>query len=105
MKKVFFFLLGVALTSVAVAQTTEKKEDMNHLKKNIREKREENHEVNKDVTHLNFKQAKADHKDKVAEKRAVRVHADRLKNEGVKHPVAKAKHQIHAQDEAKKNKL
>jgi hypothetical protein len=105
MKKVFFFLFGLALTSVAVAQTTEKKEEMKHLKKNVREKREENHEVNKDVTHLNFKAAKADHKDKVAEKRAAHTHADRLKNEGVKHPMAKAKHQIHAQDEAKKNKL
>jgi hypothetical protein len=94
--------MGTFLATVSFAQTAPKKVEEKHLRTNIREKREENHEVNKDVSHLNFKAAKADHKDKVAEKNAMHRNATRLKRKGVKHPIVKAKHQIHAQDEAKK---
>ena len=102
MKKVLFLVIGALLTTVSFAQTTPKKEDEKHLRTDIREKREDNKEVNKDVAHMNFKAAKADHKDKVADKKAMHHRASRLKNRGVKHPVSRAKHQIHAQDEAKK---
>lgn len=102
MKKTLFFILGAFLTTAAFAQTETKKQDESHLRTDIREKKEEKHEVAKDVDHLNFKAAKADHKDVVTEKKAIHRHATRLKNRGVKHPINRAKHQIHAQDEAKK---
>ena len=102
MKKLLFLLLGAGLTTISFAQTTPKKVEEKELRHDIREKREEKHEVGKDVTHLNIKKAKADHKDVVTEKKAERRHAAQLRRHGVKHPVSRAKHQIHAQDEAKK---
>lgn len=102
MKKIIFLILGAALTTVSVAQTTPKKVEEKRLRHDIREKREENHEVGKDLTHLKFKKAQADHKDVVTEKNAMDRHAAQLRKRGVKHPIARAKHQIHAQDEAKK---
>jgi hypothetical protein len=102
MKKLLFVILGATLTSISFAQTTPKKVEEKQLRHDIRERREENHEVAKDVSHLNLKKAKADHKDVVTEKKAIRHHSAQLKRRGVKHPVSRAKHQIHAQDEAKK---
>ena len=104
MKKVSLVILGALFATASFAQTAPKKEEEKHLRTDIREKREENHEVSKDVSHLNFKAAKADHKDKVVEKKAMHRNAKRLKRRGVKHPIVKAKHQIHAQNEAKKYK-
>ncbi|HWK07010.1 MAG TPA: hypothetical protein VNS58_25420 [Puia sp.] len=102
MKKLLFILLGGTLTSLGFAQTTPKKVEEKELRHDIREKREEKHEVGKDLAHLNIKKARADHKDVVTEKKAEHRHAAQLKRQGVKHPVSRAKHQIHAQDEAKK---
>jgi hypothetical protein len=102
MKKLSFVIMGLALTTISFAQTTPKKTEEKQLRNDIREKHEENHEVAKDVAHLNIKKAKADHKDVVTEKKAMHHHSAQLKRRGVKHPVSRAKHQIHAQDEAKK---
>lgn len=102
MKKLLFILFGATLTTLTFAQTTPKKVEEKELRHDIREKREEKHEVGKDVTHLKVKKAMADHKDVVTEKKAQNRHAAQLRRRGVKHPVSRAKHQIHAQDEAKK---
>lgn len=102
MKKLILVAFGIALTTISFAQTTPKKEDEKHLRTDIRDKREDNHAVTKDVTHLNLKDAKVDHRYVKADKRAIHRNATRLKRRGVKHPIVRAKHQIHAQDEAKK---
>jgi hypothetical protein len=102
MKKALMFLLGTILTTLTFAQTTPKKVEEKQLRTDIRDKRAENKEVTKDVAHLRLKDAKAEHRDVVADKKAIRHHSNQLKRRGVKHPVSRAKHQIHAQDEAKK---
>ncbi len=103
MKKSIFLILGIAITTASIAQTTPKKEEEKHLRNDIREKREENHEVAKDVSHLKFKNARADHKDAMTEKKAMHRDASKLRRRGVKHPITRARHQIHAQDEAKEH--
>ncbi len=94
--------LGVTLATISFAQTTPKKEDEKNLRTDIRAKRDENHQVGKDLGHLNLKDAKEDHRVVKADKKAIHRNASRLKRRGVKHPIVRAKHQIHAQDEAKK---
>ncbi len=102
MKKLLALFIGVALTHISFAQTTPKKVEESQLRKDVRGKRAEDKETVKDASHLRLKEAKADHKNAVVEKKAMNRHAKHLKKKGVKHPVSRAKHQIHAQDEAKK---
>lgn len=102
MKKLLFILLGVTFTTLTFAQTEPKKVEEQQLRKDVRGKRAENKETAKDASHLKLKDAKADHKNSRVYKKAQKRHATALKRKGVKHPVSRAKHQIHAQDEAKK---
>jgi hypothetical protein len=107
MKKISFLLVFLTVTVCAFAQSAEKrelvkKEESKNLRHDIRAKRAENHEAVKDASHLRLKEAKTDHQYARADKKAQKVHASRLKRHGVKHPVVRAKHQIRAQDEAKK---
>lgn len=104
MKKLLLLLLGATLTTVSFAQTTPKKQDERSLRTDIRDKREDNRVVTKDATHLKFKDAKEDHKFVKSDKKDIHRKATRLKRRGVRHPIVRAKHQIHAQDEAKKYK-
>jgi hypothetical protein len=102
MKKLLFILLGVTFTTLTFAQTEPKKVEEKQLRKDIRGKREENKETVKDASRLKLKDAKEEHKDSRVYKKAQKRHATALKRKGVKHPVSRAKHQIHAQDEARK---
>jgi hypothetical protein len=102
MKKALFLVLGVTLTTLSFAQTTPKKVEEKQLRTDVRDKKQDNHAVTKDVSHLKLKDAKADHRNVVADNHAISRHSTQLKRRGVKHPVSRAKHQIHAQDEAKK---
>ena len=104
MKKLLLLLLGATFTTVSFAQTTPKKEDEQHLRTDIRDKRNDNHAVTRDMSHLKIKDAKEDHKFVKADKNDIHRRSTRLKERGVRHPVVRAKHQIHAQDEAKKYK-
>jgi hypothetical protein len=104
MKKIMLLALGVTLATISFAQTTPKKEDEKNLRTDIRAKRADNHQVGKDVGHLNLKDAKGDHRVVKSDKKAIHRNTARLKSRGVKHPIVRAKHQIHAQDEAKKYK-
>ena len=105
MKKSIILAAGLMLTIGAFAQTTprqeDKKEDSKALRDDIKEKRKDNKEVAKDVTHLKLKEAKKEHREVVADKKAMHRDAKHLKKEhGVKHPIRRAKHQIHEQHEA-----
>jgi hypothetical protein len=107
MKKISFLLVFLTVTVCAFSQSAEKrelvkKEESKNLRHDIRAKRANNHEAVKDAGHLKLKEASTDRKYAMEHKRAQNVHAKRLQHHGVKHPVARAKHQIHAQDEAKK---
>ncbi len=100
-------LLGVLFSIALTAQTPveKKKEEMKDLKKDVVEKREERKEMGKAITHAKFKKAVNERKDVRAEKRHIKRDAARLEKQGVKHPVAKAKHKIHAEKEEKKAKI
>lgn len=102
MKKTLILILGVILTHISFAQTTPKKVEEQQLRNDIRGKRAENKETVKDASHLKLKDAAADHKNAKIEAKAAKRHAKHLKKKGVKHPINRAKHQIHAHDEAKK---
>ena len=94
----------LVITMGTFAQTPEKKEESKMLRKDIKAKKAENHEMVKDATKLKIHEAKEEHKEAVADKKAIHRHADNLKDMGVHHPVQRAKHQIHAEKEAKKYK-
>jgi len=102
MKKALMFLVGIILTTLSFAQTTPKKVEEKQLRTDIRDKKQDKHVVTKDVAHLRLKDAKADHRNVVADNHSISHHSNQLKRRGVKHPISRAKHQIHAQDEAKK---
>ena len=102
MKKMYLLLFAITLTTASFAQTTPKKAEEQHLRTDIRDKRHDNHVVTNDVSHLKLKDAHEDHKMVKSDKRAMHRNASKLKRRGVKHPIVKAKHQIHAQEEAKK---
>ena len=100
-------LMGVLFSAVLAAQTPveKKKEEMKDLKKEVVEKREERKEMGKAITHAKFKKAVHERKDVRAGKRDIKKDAARLEKQGVKHPVAKAKHKIRAEKEEKKAKI
>ncbi|MEP6750217.1 MAG: hypothetical protein ABJB86_20935 [Bacteroidota bacterium] len=108
MKRLWLIAAGFALATVAIGQTPEqhekKKAEMKDLKTDVVEKREENKEMGKHITHVKFKKAVHDRKEKRAEKRDIRKDEVHLKNQGVKHPVAKVKHELKAEKEEKKAK-
>jgi hypothetical protein len=107
MKKISVLLVCLTLTVCAFSQTAEhkeavKKEESKDLRGDIRAKRTENHLAAKDASRLKLKRASDRRRIARADKAAQNRNAARLKRRGVHHPVARAKHQIHAQDEAKK---
>jgi hypothetical protein len=107
MKKLIFMLAGVMLTAAAMAQTPEKKqeikkEEMKDLHKDVIEKRHERKAMGKAVAHGRVKKAVTKRKYVRADKRHINADAKRLERHGVRHPVAKVKHQIRSEKEAKK---
>jgi hypothetical protein len=98
MKKIIFFALGLMLTVGAFAQSTENAEKK-ELRKDIRAKRADNKEAAKDASKLKFKKAHEEREDAQAHNKDEHRHADNLKKQGVKHPISKAKHEIHEQHE------
>lgn len=106
MKKVLFILLGIALTTASMAQTpaqqVKKKEEMKDLHRDVAEKRHDNKKMAKHITHAKFKKAVADRKEKREDKKDIHKDQARLERQGVKHPVAKVKHQMKAEKEEKK---
>ena len=106
MKKLLFLILGATLTAGAMAQTPQdpgKEKEMKNLRSNVRTRKTERHQVNKDVTHAKLGQAVHDHKAVAHTNRAIHRNKKVLQNEEVSHPVAKAKRQVKVQDDNKKD--
>jgi|GEM_PF-2681114 len=105
MKKSLFIFLGVALASGAFAQTVPQKVKTTvhekQLKGDIREKREDQKEVRKDLSKGKLKKAKADHKEVAEDQAEVNKDAAKLKKDGVAHPKMEAKKAIHNDSKAK----
>ena len=109
MKKVLSILLGVALTSVAMAQTTPaakaeggKKQGEEQLEKAVEDKRADRKEMGKDLTHLRISKAVKHRKEVRRHNKAIRKGSRHLRrHHDVKHPVMDAKKEI--KEEEKKN--
>ena len=104
MKRLFFILVGAALTTGAMAQTPEKKEEISkkksekQLKNAVAEKKEEKHEVANDLKKLKIDKAIDDRKDVRAQRKIIHRRARHLKQaHGSKHPIRKAQKQLKAE--------
>jgi hypothetical protein len=107
MKTIVSIAAGIILTFSAMGQTPEqkKKEEMKDLKKDVVEKREDQKQVTKDLTHAKVKKAVNDHKEVHADRQDMKADEARLKSEGVKHPKYKARHKIKAEKHEQKAKI
>jgi len=105
MRKLFFLLIGVTISAAAVAQTpqTEKKEDMKNLRGDVRAHKTATHKVNKDLSHAKIGKAVHDHKAVHQINKDQSADARSLKEQGVNHPVVKAKRQVKVQDDNRKD--
>ena len=108
MKKVLSILLGVALTTSAMAQTPAVKAEVNkekekeQLEKSVEDKRADRKEMGKDLTHLKISKAVKHRKEVRRHNKAIRVKSRHLRrHHGVKHPVMDVKKEI--KEEEKKN--
>jgi hypothetical protein len=106
MKKfVFLLITGVALATGAIAQSSDVKDDKKDLKNSIRDKQAEKKDTRKDVGHLKIKSAMKENKEVGQDRRTIHQQGKHLdKQHGVKHPIVKAKHEVHEEKEAKKDK-
>ncbi len=108
MKKLSLLLMAAGIATASMAQTPvtheKKKEEMHSLKKEVVEKKQENKDMGKDLSHVKIKAAVAERKEKRAIKRDIDKKEDHLEAQGVKHPVKKVKHEIKAEKEEKKAK-
>ncbi len=108
MKKVLSILLGVALTTSAMAQTpavkaeVNKEKQMEQLEKSVEDKRADRKVMGKDLTHLKISKAVRDRKEVRRHNKAIRKKSRHLRrHHGVKHPVMDVKKEI--KEEEKKN--
>jgi len=111
MKKLIFILLGVVLTTGAMAQTAEKKAQMDkkkdekQLENAIAAKKDEKHEVGSDLKHLKIAAAVKDRKEVRADRRRIHRKANHLKKtDGVEHPIIKAQKALKEDKEKKEEK-
>ena len=105
MKKIAVLLLtGVILSTGIRAQTKDVKSDQKDLKNTIKDKKEDRHEVGKDITHLKVKSALKDRKEVRHHRKSIHRQDEQLENQGVKHPTRKAKHQLKGEKELNKAK-
>lgn len=103
-KTALFLFMGVVIANTGFAQTKDIKHDEKTLKNTIADKKEDRHEVGKDLAHLKVKKAMKERKEVRHHRRSIHHQAKHLNNHGVKHPIEKAKHQVKAEKEAKKGK-
>ena len=102
MKKIVMLLLmGTVLSTAAIAQTKDVKDDKRVLKNTIKDKKEDRREVGSDVTHLRVKAAVRHHKEVRRHRKSIHRQGEHLEQHGVKHPIRKAKHQAKAEKDAK----
>jgi hypothetical protein len=109
MKKLIFILLGIVLTTGAMAQTAEskahidKKKDEKKLENSITAKKEEQNKAGNDLKHFKVKAAVKHRKVVRADNRRIHRRASHLKStHRVKHPIHMAKKEIKENKDKKK---
>src|SRR5215831_17801479 len=100
MKKLVFLAIAAMLSIGAFAQTpttssSDKKQDMKDLRKDIKDVRKDKKERKEDLKEGDKAGAKEETKDIRADKKDIKADAKDLKKDGVKHPIRRAKRQIH----------
>jgi hypothetical protein len=107
MKKIAILLLtGVVLSTAAMAQEKQKdiKTDEKVLKGNVIIKKEDKHEVGKDMEHLQVASAVKERKEVRHRRRIIHRQGKHLEAVGVEHPIEKAKHEAKADKEIKESR-
>ena len=97
-------IIGMVVSAGAMAQTTEVKKDQKVLKNTIKDKKEDKHEVGKDLAHFRVEKAVKGRKEVRRHRRSIHKQGEHLEKLGVKEPIDKAKHQVKAEKDAKKGK-
>ena len=103
-KTAIFLLMGVGIGHTGFSQTKDIKHDEKTLKNTVADKKEDRHEVGKDLAHLKVNKAIKERKEVRHHRRSIHQQAKHLNRHDVKHPITKAKHQVKAEKEAKKGK-
>ncbi len=103
MRKVTLTVLAAMFVVGAFAQTTtpqtDKKQDMKELRKNTRDIRHDKRLRNYELKHGDKAEARAETKNIQADKKERKGDIKDLKNDGVKHPMARANRQIDRQND------
>ena len=112
MKKLLIVMLGLSISVGAMSQTNEsaasKKEKdkaMKDLKTDVRAHKVATHQVNDDLRHVRFRKAVQDHKSVASTNKMVDADSRRLRDQGVSHPVAKARRQVKVEDDNHKDHI
>jgi hypothetical protein len=112
MKKLLIVMLGLSISVAAMSQTPqtggskkEKDKAMKDLKTDVRAHHEATHQVNHDLGHVRIRRAIQDHKSVARTNKMVNADSKRLKEQGVSHPVAKAKRQVRVEDDNHKDHI
>ena len=105
MKKIVFLLItGLVISMGAMAQSKDVKQDKEQLKNSVKDKKEDKKETRQDLGHLKVKSAMKKNKEVGRHRRSIHKQGEHLENHGVKHPITTAKHEVHAEKQAKKDK-
>ncbi len=102
MKKVILFLLGAILTTGVFAQTVKKEETK--LTNTIVDKKQDKHVAGNNLKHLRVKRALRNRREVRRHRRYIHKTGEKLEDQGVKHPIHKAKVRAKAIKEANKGK-
>ncbi len=105
MKKltVLIIIIGLFTTSTK-AQKRRIEADQKELKNTIKDKKEDRKVIAKDVAHLRLKKAVQGRKKVRHHRKNIHHQGKHLENNGVKHPIIKAKQKAKAEKEMEKSK-
>ncbi len=104
MKKIAILIItGLFFCTGAMAQSKDVKNDKQAIKSSIRDKKEDKKETRKDLAHLKINSAMKENKEVGRHRRSIHKQGEHLEKHGVKHPVAKAKHEVNEEKEMKKD--
>ena len=106
MKKIILCLfMGIAICSCASAQTEQVKREQKTLKNSIKDKKEDKHEVAKDLSNGRVKAAVKDRKEVRRHRSSIRRQGKHLQRHGVKRPIHKAKVQAKKEKDIKNGRI
>ena len=94
---------GALFSAGAIAQSTHVKEEKMVLKNTIKDKKEDKHEMGKDLGKLKISKAIEERKEVRHHRWSIRRQGRHLRNKGVKHPIEKAKHEAKVDKDKKDN--